>query len=80
MDLSIRLLHITRPENGFSAIPLCRLAPFPFIKLSKKWAIELKLSGELMRDTLIEQAEQGVDIHDTCWCAIALDSALARGA
>jgi len=26
-----------------------------------------ELSGELMRDTLIEQAEEGVDIHDTCW-------------
>ena len=51
-----------KPANGSSAIRLCRSAPCRSIRRSKKSNGKAEdLTWEIFRDTLIEQAEQGVD-------------------
>ena len=52
----------TPPANGSFATRRCRSAPCRFIRRSKKLAGRAEeLTWEIYRDTLIEQAEQGVD-------------------
>ena len=51
------------------------LGPFLYQALEKVDGKAEKLSWELFKDTLIEQAEQGVDyFHDSCWSKIVFHS------
>ena len=61
MDLSTGK-HIHETREWICATRLCRLVPCQFIRPWRRWAARLRNSpGEIYRDTLIEQAEQGVD-------------------
>ena len=61
MDLSTGQEHPRDPRSGSSATARCPSAP---CRSTRRWKVQRHRRGptwELFRDTLIEQAEQGVD-------------------